>query len=115
MRRQNVQLVALARQGDPIARCEVGRRYLLGVDGFPRHLQTGVDYLTHDSLRQHAQAARVLSENLPLEEIARLGLGDWLARAAVSDSAACKVKHAVWILVHDDDEAAALRHLRAAA
>lgn len=115
MRRQNVQLVALARQGDPLARCEVGRRYLLGVDGFPRHLQTGVDYLTHESLRQHAQAARVLAENLPLEELARLGLGDWLARAALSDSAACKVKHAVWTLVHDDDVPTALRDLRAAA
>ena len=66
-----------------MARCEVGRRYLLGLDGFPRHLQTGVEYLTHDSLRQHPQAARVLAENLPLEELARLGLGDWLARAAL--------------------------------
>ena len=30
MRRQDIQLLAAARQGDVAARCEVGRRYLLG-------------------------------------------------------------------------------------
>lgn len=115
MRRQNLQLVALARQGDLPARREVGRRYLLGADGFPHHVQTGVDYLTHESLRHDAAAARVLAENLPLEQLSQLGLGEWLARAAVSGSAVCQVKQAVWILVHDDDAAAALRLLRSAA
>ena len=69
MRRQNVQLIALARQGDPIARCEVGRRYLLGIEGFARHVQTGIDYLTHASLRHNEQAARIVGESLSLEEI----------------------------------------------
>lgn len=115
MRRQNVQLVALARQGDPMARCEVGRRYLVGADGFPRHVQTGLDYLTHDSLRQHVPAARVIAENLPLEELARLGLFDALALAAASDSVPAQVKQAVWLLVASQDEAGALRLLGTAA
>jgi hypothetical protein len=46
MRRQDIQLLAGARQGDIRARCEVGRRYLLGIEGFPRHTATGLDYLT---------------------------------------------------------------------
>src|SRR5438874_1015692 len=45
MRRQDIQLRALARQGDPSACCEIGRRYLLGVDGFARHVTSGLGYL----------------------------------------------------------------------
>lgn len=115
MRRQNVQLVALARQGDPHARCEVGRRYLLGVEGFPKHVQTGLDYLTHESLRHDTKAARVIAESLPLEELVRLDLGEWLARAASAGSVPAAVKQAVWMLVHHEDESRALRHLAAAA
>ena len=48
MRRQNILLLAQARH-NPTARCEVGRRYLLGIEGLPRHVATGIEYLTHSS------------------------------------------------------------------
>jgi len=115
MRRQNVQLIALARQGDPIARCEVGRRYLLGTDGFPRHVQTGIDYLTHTSLHQNTEAARIVADSLPLQEIVQHGLVPLLARAARTDSVAANLKHAVWLLAAGGDERSACRHLATAA
>jgi len=115
MRRQNIQLIALARQGDPIARCEVGRRYLLGADGFPRHVQTGIDYLTHASLHKNTQAARIVGESLPLQDIVHLNLVALLAQAAATDSVVSKVKHAVWLLATNGDEEAAIKHFAAAA
>ena len=51
MRRQDIQLLATARQGDAAARCEVGRRYLLGVDGFTRHVASGLDHLQQPNVR----------------------------------------------------------------
>ncbi|MDZ7904945.1 MAG: hypothetical protein U5N55_03605 [Cypionkella sp.] len=52
MRRQDIQLLTLARQGDPAARSKAGRRYLVGGDGFPRHVATGIEYLSHPSVRE---------------------------------------------------------------
>ena len=57
MRRQDIQLLALARQGDAAARREVGRRYLLGADGFPHHVASGLEYLARDE----PAAARIIS------------------------------------------------------
>src|SRR5690242_14907348 len=68
MRRQDIQLLATARQGDAAARCEVGRRYLLGVDGFPRHVTSGLDHLAQPNTRDLPQAARIIAESLPLAE-----------------------------------------------
>ena len=63
MRRQDIQLLALARQGDVAARCEAGRRYLRGTDGFPQHIGTGLEYLTHPNLKGSVQAARIIRVN----------------------------------------------------
>ena len=115
MRRQNVQLIALARQGDPIARCEVGRRYLLGIEGFARHVQTGIDYLTHASLHHNEQAARIVGESLSLQEIVQLDALPLLAFAAKTDSAACKFKQGLWTLAVGRDEHEATRLMSAAA
>jgi len=115
MRRQSIQLLALARQGDALARIEVGRRYLLGAEGFPRHIQTGTDYLTHESLRHNAQAAKVMAECLPLEDMARLGLDEVLARGASTGSVVACVKFAVWLWARHGREADATRHLETAA
>ena len=119
MRRQDIQLLALARQGDPAARCEAGRRYLLGADGFPQHIATGLDYLTHANLRGLAQAARIIAESLALEDLLQLHQEDALAQAAAAGSANAQVKLGVWLCVRhgriDDaakwlDQAAAAGH-----
>lgn len=61
MRRQDIQLLASARQGALEARYEVGRRYLLGVEGFSQHTDTGLEYLTHTSLGPSERAARIFA------------------------------------------------------
>ena len=99
MRRQDVQLLALAKQGDTAARCEVGRRYLTGNDGFPRHVATGIDYLTHPNVRELPLAARVIAEGLSLDDILQLRQEDALARAAAGGSAVAQVKLGVWLCV----------------
>lgn len=96
MRRQDIQLLASARQGDIAARCEAGRRYLRGVDGFPRHVATGIDYLTHSSVKDLPEAARLIAESLPLEEMLSLQQETALAQAASSGSADAQMKLGVW-------------------
>jgi TPR repeat protein len=95
MRRQDIQLLASARQGDGAARCEVGRRYLLGVDGFPRHVATGLAHLTHASVRERPQAATLIADNLPLDELLRRELEFVLDRAAATSSTA-QAKRTAW-------------------
>jgi len=99
MRRQDIQLLALARQGDAAARCEAGRRYLLGVDGFPQHVATGLDYLTHANVKNLPQAARIIAESLALEDILQLQQEGALSQAAAAGSAAAQVKLGVWLCV----------------
>ena len=123
MRRQDIQLLGLARQGDAAARCEVGRRYLIGADGFPRHVATGLDYLQHPSLRGAQQAARTIADNLPLEELLSLQQETSLMQAATAGSASAQAKLGAWLCVRqgcsDDglrwlDKAAAAGHAAAA-
>jgi TPR repeat protein len=115
MHRRNIHLIALARQGDLLARREVGRRYLLGIDGIARHVPTGIAYLTHASLRGDPQAARIVVESLALPDIAQLGLIDLLDLAATTDSSVAKAKVAVWLLASRGREDEALRRLSEAA
>lgn len=108
MRRQDIQLLAQARQGDLRARCEVGRRYLLGSDGFSRHVSAGVDHLRQAALSDPLAAARVLVDCLPLHELVALGLDDALARAAAGGSTTAQVRCAAWCATQrsGQDEAA---------
>ncbi|HEY4067817.1 MAG TPA: hypothetical protein VGM74_13040 [Burkholderiaceae bacterium] len=99
MRRQDIQLLALARQGDAAARCEAGRRYLLGADGFPLHVATGLDYLSHPNVKNLPQAARIIAESLTLEDILSLQQEGALAQAAAGGSVAAQVKLGVWLCV----------------
>mgnify|MGYP003825403069 CR=1 FL=1 len=107
--------MALAKQGDSAARCEVGRRYLLGADGFPHHVATGLDYLTHPNLRALPQPARIIAESLALEELLELQQDDALARAAASGSAIAQVKLGVWLCVRHERLDEGTRWLAAAA
>ena len=113
MRRQNILLLAQARH-DPTARCEVGRRYLLGIEGFAQHLATGIEYLTHSSLSDMPEAATIISESLPLETIVTLRQEAALQRAANAGSAVAQFKIAVWLCLRQG-QAQAARWLDAAA
>lgn len=97
MRRQDIQLLAFARQGDTAARCEVGRRYLLGTDGFARHVATGIDYLTHASVRDLPATAIIIAEGLPLQDMLAFQQEPALARAAAAGNANAQVKLAAWL------------------
>lgn len=114
MRRQNVHLLAQARH-DPAAKCEIARRYLLGTGGMPRHVETGIAYLTHPSLNGGMQAAVVIAECLSLEDVVSYGQEAALVRAANAGSPYAQFKLAVWLCLRDGDTAAAARWLTAAA
>lgn len=62
MLRRNVHLLAQARH-DPVGR-EFGRRYLLGVEGMPRHVETGLGHLAHASVSTKHEAATIICECL---------------------------------------------------
>lgn len=102
MRRQDIQLLAQARQGDAAARCEVGRRYLLGVDGFPQHVATALDYLQHPSLAGQPGPACTIAEGLPLQDLLALNQAAALQRAAAAGSAVAQVKLAAWCATRSD-------------
>ena len=114
MRRHNILLLAQARH-DPAARCEVGRRYLLGKEGLARHVPTGIAYLTHASLQDSPQAACIISECLTLEEIVSLAQLPALEHAAKAGSAAAQFKLAVWSCLRHDQPKVCVRWLDAAA
>ena len=115
MRRQDIQLLALARQGDVAARCEAGRRYLRGTDGFPQHIGTGLEYLTHPNLKGSVQAARIIAENLALEDILQVRQEAALLQAAQAGSAAAQAKLGAWLGVRHGRVAEAARWFESAA
>ncbi len=100
MRRQDIQLRVLARNGDIGARLEVGRRYLLGIDGFPKHSSTGIDYLTHPSVCDLPTALVLIAECLSLDELLLLGQQEALRKAALAGSALAQLKFGTYLLTH---------------
>lgn len=115
MRRQDIQLLAAARQGSAAACCEVGRRYLLGIDGFPRHAQTALDYLSRPAVRESACAVGAIADGLPLHEALELGQLDMLKQAARSGHPAALCKLGAWHLSRPGGLPEALRCLQLAA
>lgn len=114
MRRQNILLLAKARH-EPIAKCEVGRCYLLGVDGFAQHVPTGIEYLTHPSLGHSVQAATIISQCLPLETIVTFRQEAALSRAAHAGELDAQFKMAVWLCLQHGLAGEGARWLDAAA
>jgi TPR repeat protein len=115
MRRQDIQLLALARQGDAAARSEAGRRYLVGGDGFPRHIATGMEYLSHPSVRERPETARTIAENLPLQDLLQLQQEDALLKAATAGSLLAQFKLGVWSCLQQGRISAGQSWLEAAA
>lgn len=115
MRRQDIQLLALARQGDAAARSEAGRRYLIGGDGFPRHVATGIEYLSHPTVRERPETARIIAESLPLQDILQLKQEDALRKAAIAGSLLAQLKLGVWLSLQNSRISAGEQWLEAAA
>ena len=109
MRRQDIQLLASARQGDLAARCEIGRRYLLGTDGFSRHPAQGLQYLSHPSLAGSKMASAIIAESLPLHDIVGLGQLSVLTAAAKAGNADAQIKLGLWTFLTNIDPAACTR------
>lgn len=115
MRRQDIQLLSAARQGNLAAKCEVGRRYLLGSEGFPRHVPTGIEYLTHPSIDSLPQVVKIIAESLPLQEILEFQQKDALLSAAAFGSASAQLKLGVWQIISQSNRTDGIRLLNAAA
>lgn len=115
MRRQDIQLLAAARQGSATACCEVGRRYLLGIESFPRHAQTGLDYLSRPGVRESPCALVAIADGLTLHEALELGQLDMLKQAARSGHPAALCKLGAWHLTRPSGLEEAQRCLQLAA
>ena len=115
MRRQDIQLLASARQGNVAAKTEVGRKYLVGADGFTRHVATGLEYLTHPSLRNVPEVSKVIAESLTLPEIFRFSQEEALQMAATAGSTSAQLKLGVWKVVRYPDGGDGVRLLSSAA
>lgn len=96
MRREEIQLLARARSGDVAATLDVGRRYLLGVEGFPRHLATGLEYLRGPAVCDSIESSVLIAESLPLQDILALDQFPALHRAVTAGSAAAMIKLGAW-------------------
>ncbi len=109
MRRADLQLLALARQGDHDALCEVGQRYLRGARGFPKYTDLGLEYLAHPALVKSDRAPRIVAEALPLSELIKRSLLITLTSAAHSGSASACLKLGAWRALTRKDADAARR------
>jgi len=114
MKRENLALLARARH-DSDARRQVAEHYLVGSDGFPRHEQTALEYLDHPSVRDSAEAARIVCKHLSLERLISLGHEALLGRAANAGCAEAQFKLAVWMCVGRGEMEAAERWMSVAA
>jgi TPR repeat protein len=81
------------------ARREAGRRYLTGADGFPRHVITGIEYLSRPNVAGHPDTARIIAESLALEEIVSWRQEDALCRAAAAGVPDAQLKYGTWLCV----------------
>ncbi|MDN3922921.1 hypothetical protein [Roseateles violae] len=115
MQRQNIRLLALARSGDAQARCEVGRRFLAGSDGFTRHLASGLEYLAHPAVAASAAADRIVAEHMRLDEIVQARMLLALERAADAGCSIAQAKLAAWWLARHPAAVTGTTLLQAAA
>lgn len=115
MRRQDIQLLVAARHGDIAARCEVGRRYITGTDGFPRHVGTALDYLTHPSVTSHPAALAAISTGLTLAELLIWDQLPALSRAAEQSIDGAALKLGAWELLSPSSAEQGQRRLRQSA
>ena len=96
-----VKLLSAARRNDQLALLEVGRLYLSGGNGLPKHLGLAYRYLSRAAARGNAEACRLIGDNIPAEIIdAPRSAIPWYEAAAASGSAKAKVVLAELYLAH---------------
>lgn len=106
MRKQDLHLRTLARQGDALAKLRLGRIYLSGTESIPRNIGAGLSYLRGTGLPiVSADVAVTIAESLQLEEILEHDQLDVLKLAA-SRSPQAQLKLAVWLLLTGEHTAA---------
>lgn len=93
MRRQDITLRRAARLGDAHARLELAKRYLAGDQGFPRHVELGLEYVAER--RTDPAAAALVARSLSLQELAEQGQLDLLPLTH-ADDAQVAAKWGVW-------------------
>jgi hypothetical protein len=102
MRREDLRLRALARQGDAAASLKLARLYLQGAPGQARNLPTGLALLR---ALPAADAAALAAGALSLPELVGHGLLDALRLAAEREPQA-RIKLAAWLLLTGEEPAA---------
>ena len=113
MRRQDIRLRLLARQGDPQARLKLGEAYLAGAEGIARSISVGLDYLRAASAQLPLQAATCIARQLQLADILKHGQMDMLVQAAAHDDEACLKLAALYVIRGDGARGLALLQRRA--
>ena len=88
VKRQDIRLRVLARQGDARAQLKIGEAYLTGAEGIPQSISVGLDYLRAASVRLPLEAASCIARQLHLTDILKHGQLDVLTRAAAHDDEA---------------------------
>lgn len=107
MRRQDIQLRALARQGDCAAKLKVGEVYLTGAHGTARNIRVGLDYVAAAAQERPVEAAKLVGSLLSLDEIIEFDQFEML-RTAAAHCESSQIKCAIWaLLLGSEREAAA--------
>lgn len=114
MRKADLRLLALARQGDPLARLEVARRYLQGSEGFARHVPTALEHLGHAGLAGSRDAVRLVLQHLRPHELLQHDLMPLLL-AHGEDGVESRRHLAAWWLSHPQTAEQGLHLLERAA
>ncbi|GHC92906.1 hypothetical protein GCM10007320_43440 [Pseudorhodoferax aquiterrae] len=101
MRRQDIQLRLLAKQGDADARLKLGEAYLQGTSGFVRNVPVALSYLQAALAQAPKEAACTIANGLELQEILEFDQLQVLKTAAEHEDAS-RLKLAAWRLVCGD-------------
>lgn len=88
MRRQDIHLRLLAKNGDAEARLKLGEAYLVGTPDLAKNIPVALDYLRGVSGTLRQDAARSIAQHLPLQEILQFEQLDMLELAARRDHGA---------------------------
>lgn len=98
MRRQDIQLRTLARQGHDQAKIKLGQLYLVGGDGFAKNIAVGLSYLRDAASEDAIEPALLVASCLRLEEMLEYKQLDML-RIAAEASPEAQVKLGSWLLL----------------
>lgn len=115
MRRQDLQLLNRARAGDFGARCDVGRRYLMGSEGFPQNVELAMSYLHGALQRGDIRAHTVMSECMSLRDLIAHDRLDSLKLAASQNLPRAQFMLGVWTLLTSESSDVSTRLIERAA